>query len=328
MLIRISTAISTIIVLIIALYTLAVNTIEYDKSIELDGNIYFTGKVLGSNVIGIKSNSGLLGTRLFDSNNGAPFRILKAYNGQKEYITAFGTDEINIYTKDGAMKKLNLEYPYIKDACASDLDGDKNYELLILVSETPKEYADEMIILSVDTMDGKDSGIKEVYKFKCSDLNPWKIQTADIDGDGTVEISLGVYKTAPFHPEMAKRPFIYNWTSSDGMFPKWRGSRLSRPFDDYIFGNIEAGGIDDIISVETRADSKKVLTSYIWKGFGFEKTAESEGFEYISELASRGKEIEAKFKEKGITYWGVFEFKEGKLVLVNKSIKSIGNREE
>lgn len=313
--IRFLAVIFAVALLVPALYILAVNRIEYDHVVELNGNTFFTGKVCNWNVFGIKRGNGLLRTRLLDIPGRTPAILLKVNTGHKGYIAAFGNDGILLYTKDGKGKKLERKYAYIQDACVSDLDGDKNSEIIVLTSETPKEYGDYMVIVNLEQSEGKISGLKEVYKFKCSDLNPWKVQTADVDGDGTVEISLGVYKTAPFHPEMAKRPYIYNWTGENGIFPKWRGSRLSRPFDDYVFGSVEAEGIDNIISIESTADGKKVLTSYIWKGFGFEKTAESNRFENISELAVKGKEIEAKIKDTDSAYKGIFIFDDGKLVL-------------
>ena len=72
--------------------------------------------------------------------------------------------------------------------------------------------------------------------------NPWKIQIGDVDGDGKDEIGIGVYKKAKFHPVMAKRPFIYGWDGKK-LYPKWLGSRLSRPFKDFVladFGGLTA----------------------------------------------------------------------------------------
>lgn len=119
-----------------------------------------------------------------------------------------------------------------------------------------------------------------LYKCDMADINPWKVQTCDVDGDGRTEISIGVYKTARFHPVMAKRPFIYEW-HGNAISPKWLGSRLSRPFDDYIFADINADGVDEIISIEHLRDGRKAVNSYSWKGFGFEGIGESTAFDDI-----------------------------------------------
>lgn len=46
------------------------------------------------------------------------------------------------------------------------------------------------------------------YSFDFSDIKPLKVQAGDINGDGQVEIGICVYKTAKFHPVLAKRPFF------------------------------------------------------------------------------------------------------------------------
>lgn len=153
-------------------------------------------------------------------------------------------------------------------------------------------YGENLVVLSAgknsdnsnETIsDGNNLILKEIYAYNCKELNPWKVQTSDVDGDGMTEIALAVYKTSPFHPVMAKRPFLYDWING-GIFPKWRGSRLSRPFDDYVFADMDSDGRDELVSAEHLADGGKVLSCYCWKGFGFEKIAESEGFEDISSI--------------------------------------------
>jgi len=80
----------------------------------------------------------------------------------------------------------------------------------------------------------KSGGLQQIWT-GLERLNPWKVQAADVDGDGKVEIGIGVYKKARFHPVMAKRPFIYGWDGKT-LYPKWLGSRLSRPFTDFVLG--------------------------------------------------------------------------------------------
>jgi hypothetical protein len=123
------------------------------------------------------------------------------------------------------------------------------------------------------------------YVRNMTDFCPWKVQAADVDGDGVCEISIGVYKTSRFHPVMAKRPFIYNWDGSD-ISPKWLGSRLSRPFSDYIFTDIDKDGADELIAAEYDRAGNMVITSYDWNGFGFDRKSESKPFKEVI-LSSR-----------------------------------------
>ena len=93
-------------------------------------------------------------------------------------------------------------------------------------------------------------------------LNPWKVQAADADGDGKEDVAVGVYKKARFHPVMANRLFIYGWDGK-GLYPKWLGSRLSRPFIDFVFLNRK------LVAIEVTRDGMNELAVYHWDGFGF-----------------------------------------------------------
>lgn len=181
-----------------------------------------------------------------------------------------------------------------KSSCISDLDRDGTDEVLLIAGTEGSEYGTHLVILGLktDETSGQADGdvfsgqvprtvtVGLLYKCDMADINPWKVQTCDVDGDGRTEISIGVYKTARFHPVMAKRPFIYEW-HGNAISPKWLGSRLSRPFDDYIFADINADGVDEIISIEHLRDGRKAVNSYSWKGFGFEGIGESTAFDDI-----------------------------------------------
>lgn len=156
-------------------------------------------------------------------------------------------------------------------SCEADLDGDGIVENLVLSGNNGR--------LTVT------SGGNEIYSIELGSLNPWKIQTADVDGDGKIEISIGVLKTTGTDPVMRKRPFIYSWGET-GLRPKWLGSRLSKPFDDYIFHDLDGDGLDELISIERLADGRKVLNAYKWKGFGFEGIAESRAYDDIKDLTA------------------------------------------
>ncbi len=163
--------------------------------------------------------------------------------------------------------------------CISDIDGDGTDELLLITGEAGQEYGSDFWILKLEMADGSVS-VSDTDRISLKAFNPWKVQTCDVDGDGTLEVSFGVYKTSRFHPVMAKRPFIYD-LHENGISPKWRGSRLSRPFDDYIFSDVNSDGADEIVSIEHLADGGKAVNSYAWKGFGFEGIGESCAFDDI-----------------------------------------------
>jgi len=155
----------------------------------------------------------------------------------------------------GAYIYLNTEK--VVSTCREDMDNDGDFEELCMTGKPGRRYGTSLVI--------KDGA--RVFEYDIKDLKPWKVQTADVDGDGKKEISIGVFKTARFHPVEAKRPFIYNWSEKEGIYPKWLG--------------------DELVSIELLSDGRKIVNSYNWKGFGFEGTGESNAFDDVTSI-SRG----------------------------------------
>ncbi|MDF2672019.1 MAG: hypothetical protein K0R09_284 [Clostridiales bacterium] len=238
----------------------------------------FTFSTLGFNIVGFKEIKSPLKIKLLGINKG------KAINSGRidgEVPSFYFLDGPNIcfYTLQGEKEyKLLGEEKEILSCSIDDLNIDNIPEILIISKDKGKKYGDELIIFSYK------NSMKEIYRRSFSDLNPWKVQTADVDGDGVKEISVGVYKTTVFHPVMAKRPFVYGWDGK-GIYSKWLGSRLSKPFDDYIFTDIDGDKMEEIIAIELGEDGKKLLNSYKWKGFGFEAMGESKAYDDICELS-------------------------------------------
>ena len=202
----------------------------------------------------------------------------------------------------------------IKDYSIGDIDGDHLDELVLLTKKKFKKYGNEVIVFSLN------EGIKEIYIEDFSRLKPWKIVLGDIDGDVKKEISIGVYKKTPFHQTMAKRPFIYSYDNNK-LQPKWRGSRLSKPFIDYNFHDIDGDGIDEIISIEILEDNKKVVNTYKWEGFGFEGFLESESFKDIRNLRIEDGLVYVKIKGKEGVYIGEVKMKDNTLKIERVNVK-------
>lgn len=162
----------------------------------------------------------------------------------------------------------------------ADIDGDGREELLVITKrnpdvvmtlETGEEYGDFLKIFS-DYDIVKNSPVWTAdpdYQFDLSEIRPHKVQAGDVDGDGIQEIAVCVYKTAEFHPVPARRPFFYRLADGE-LESMWLGSRLARPFTDYILYDADDDGIDEIISIEYLENKNKVIAVYDWKGFGFE----------------------------------------------------------
>lgn len=161
----------------------------------------------------------------------------------------------------------------VKISCAADLDHDGAVETVRL--EGGYGPFGKFLVIR------EDNGA--IMRFDLSAMRPWKVQTADIDGDGERELSIGVYTTARSDPSMNKRPFLFRVTDR-GLHPIWLGTRLSKPFEDYGFSDMNDDGRDELVAIEYLADGRKVLAVYGWKGFGFEGLCQSQDFQDIRKL--------------------------------------------
>jgi len=194
------------------------------------------------------------------------------------------------------------------NVASGDLDCDKKKELVIILKQPGNEFGKSLVIVSPHNDRGN-----RIQLYDMKDLNPWRVHIADVDGDSNKELSVGVYKKARLDPVMAKRPFLYNWDGKT-IFPKWLGSRLSRPFDDYFFCDINDDSVDELISIELTDNGGKLINVYRWKGFGFEGIAESPLFEDISNIrVTRAERITAKVKTDDKWRWIVISLKHDKI---------------
>lgn len=203
--------------------------------------------------------------------------ILHSHGSQ--YDVYIDGTSINIYRGKKIISKYNSfsRESEIISSFVSDINRDNNDEIILLSKHRGDEYGDNLTILSYDGIFAK--VLEESVKY----LNPWKVQAGDIDGDNENEISLGVYTVSTYRKDLAKRPFIYNYAQNK-LYPKWLGSRLSKPFGDYIFSDMDMDKMDELVSVEYLKDGRKDITAYKWTGFGFEGLGSSNAFYDIKSL--------------------------------------------
>lgn len=225
-----------------------------------------------------------------------------------EFHIKIHKDKIILYNDiDEIIDKLLIK-DKIKEYSIGDINGNGKGELVILTGDNKKEYGKDLIVFDLG------DSIEEIGRKDFAEINPWKIAVGDIDGDGIDEISIGVYKESPLHQVMAKRPFIYSFYN--GMIqPKWRGSRLSRPFTDYCFYDIDEDGIDEIIAIEMLEDNKKIINSYKWKGFGFEGFLESKVYDDITDLILEERKLSINIQEGKDIYKGLLQLVDNNLII-------------
>lgn len=110
------------------------------------------------------------------------------------------------------------------------------------------------------------------WRQNLSAIRPWKLETANVVGDGHREIVLGVYKKNRFFPYLHAGLYIYAWINRT-LAPIWRGSNLSEPFIDFAF--VPEPHADILAAVEIKASGRRCLATYRWQNFGFVRETRS-----------------------------------------------------
>lgn len=90
----------------------------------------------------------------------------------------------------------------------------------------------------------------------------YRMETGDVDGNGTTEALVGVIKSTRFYPEVGRRLFVFK--NYEGLVrPMWLGSKLGGKLCDFRFQN----GV--VRSLESNAKGEYTVAEYRWSGFGF-----------------------------------------------------------
>lgn len=305
-----------VIVLVLSIF-FASSSLQKSEMLELDcgsGNSQFIKFSLnGFNILTVVRKGSAFKNRLLcvTDKNLQLAGVMKCSSG--EYAVAVLQNKISLYNQDGDTAECysTRDSGYnILSCCISDIDGELDEELLVVEGDGRSFYGTRLVVLNY-----KDR-LNKRYEREFKELNPWKVQTSDVDGDGRKEIALGVYKESYFHPVMAKRPFLYLWNRED-IVPMWRGSRLSRPFDDYIFYDLDDDKTDELIAIERLQDGKSVINAYKWAGFGFESIAESSPYPDVLRIVRQygtKESLLASVQQEGKCLWVELEKIGGQLV--------------
>ncbi len=280
--------------------------------------IFYNDNFLTYNIQRVRSEDKFL------SNNVVAFTKKDIYKpnvlrvNSEEYIIFIRQKHLTIYSSKGKFIKdysisKYMKDMYIKSSCIDDLNNDKIDEIILVTGKKKGKYGDNLLILTYN------KNFNVLLKQSLDELNPWKVQTCDVDGDKSIEIAITVYKKTKFHPIMANRPFILKY-EKNSIIPKWSGSRLSKPFEDLIFIDIDNDNKDEIASIELLKNGKKVINIYNWKGFGFEGLIQSRAFDDILLIRKKKedmKKIYAQVRKDEDTYWIALLLKKNELIIKN-----------
>jgi hypothetical protein len=106
------------------------------------------------------------------------------------------------------------------------------------------------------TVDGKLSSTWELR-------NPvYRFSTADINGDGSIDAVVGVYRASRYFKTPSRRVFVFKNFEGD-IRPLWLGSRLGGELIDFA---VTTDG--KVRAIEKNSSGTFEVTDYGWHGFG------------------------------------------------------------
>ncbi|HWT73566.1 MAG TPA: hypothetical protein VN258_02445 [Mobilitalea sp.] len=149
---------------------------------------------------------------------------------------------------------------------------------LIISRKGRRDYGDLLVVL-----EQKGSRWERVYENDFEELHPWKIEAADVDGDGTQELLTAVNKTAHYDPVLKNRLFVFNYENGI-LTKKWTGSAFTGEWIDFHVGDLLPIPGSEVIFTEQAGGKKEKLSIYYWFDFGFVKLAESDSYKDIIAL--------------------------------------------
>lgn len=121
------------------------------------------------------------------------------------------------------------------------------------------------------------------YSNDFSDLKPWKLELADVDGDGVMEILTAVRKTTHYDAMEKNRFFLFNYTD-DKLVKKWTGSQIAGTWKDFYAKDFMPMKGEEVLFISQTEEGKERLGIYYWFQFGFLMLAQSEDYETIHEI--------------------------------------------
>ena len=111
-----------------------------------------------------------------------------------------------------------------------------------------------------------------------SGYNFWHAGAGDVDDDGRQELALCTFSHTARDPRYARRFFVYGWDEEEDLYPRWRGSRLCRPYRWAELLDVDGDGVSELVSVETGLGGGELLCTYQWNQFGFWGTGHSDEY--------------------------------------------------
>lgn len=116
--------------------------------------------------------------------------------------------------------------------------------------------------------------------------NFWDLSVGDVDGDGVPEVGLCTYSSTARVATVARRYFIYGFDTTGDLYPRWRGSRLCRPYLAAALLDVTGDNKAELVSVEEALCGKLLVVAYEWNQFGFWGLGHSAEYDTVQTVAA------------------------------------------
>lgn len=166
-----------------------------------------------------------------------------------------------------------------------------------------------------------------LYENDFTVIKPWKLELADVDGDGEFELLMAVVKTTHFDAVERNRLFVFHY-AGETLAKKWTGSQIGGNWRDFrALDLVPAIAGDELVFIEQVEGKGERLGIYYWLDFGFALLAESEFYPQINRLELKADHLLAVQVTDGTVERTVdLQLKQGRLVeMPSKSKETAGD---
>lgn len=157
-----------------------------------------------------------------------------------------------------------------------DYAADDQKIYAIISSSGNREFGDCLVVFQKH---GTLSYERE-YSNDFSDLKPWKLELADVDGDGVTDILTAVRKTTHYDAIEKNRFFVFDYTEGK-LVKKWTGSQIAGAWKDFYTKDFLPMKGEEVLFISRTEEGRERLGIYYWFQFGFLLLAQSEDYETI-----------------------------------------------
>ena len=206
--------------------------------------------------------------------------------------------------------KFNLQEALSEKEQLIDYVISEQYTYAIVSTTVDKIYGDRFLVLAK-----QENVWKRIYENDFSGLKPWKLEVADVDGDGKKDIITAVRKKTYYDKEEKNRLFLFNYLDKT-LVKKWTGSDIAGNWENFVVGELVDTKGEELIFISKTAERKKKLFVYHWFDFGFLLLAEGEAYEDIIEVEILKENCLLLTYQKGKEQKELLRLKEGKVTEV------------